>query len=62
MYNRQLHTLHSPGPVAPASDDTMVLADNLRLDPDILIGNGNGILGYDNDSYKFGPFDIPWPR
>lgn len=41
MYNRQLHSLHPPGPVAaPASDDTMVLADNLHIHPDVLIGQG----------------------
>src|SRR5438045_1908051 len=44
VMNRQLHTLSSFP--APANDDTtMILADNLRLDPNILIGNGNGIFG-----------------
>src|SRR6266581_3325344 len=45
MINRQLHAIH-PSHVAPASDsDTMILADNLRIHPDVLIGNGNGIFG-----------------
>ena len=43
MQNRQLHSLHSIP--APAPDtNVMVLADNLRVHPDVLIGNGNGIF------------------
>src|SRR5882762_2678851 len=44
MINRQIHAIHPPA-IAPASDtDTMILADNLRIHPDVLIGNGNGIF------------------
>src|SRR5205807_4577122 len=46
MHNRQLHTIHPSSSAIPAIDnDTMILADNLRIHPDILIGNGNGIFG-----------------
>ena len=41
MYNRQLHSLHPP---SPQDTNVLVLADNLRIHPDILIGNGNGIF------------------
>src|SRR5882762_11795242 len=44
MINRQIHAIHPPA-IAPASDnDSMILADNLRIHPDVLIGNGNGIF------------------
>jgi hypothetical protein len=46
MQSRQLHSLPLIPTAIPASDDTtMILADNLRIHPDILIGNGNGIFG-----------------
>jgi len=46
MHNRQLHSLSSVPLQASTSDrDTMILADNLRIHPDVLIGNGNGIFG-----------------
>ena len=41
MHNRQLHSLHPP---SPQDSNVLVLADNLRVHPDILIGNGNGIF------------------
>jgi|SRR6266705_97251 len=45
MINRQLHAIH-PSHVAPTTDnDTMILADNLRIHPDIILGTGNGIFG-----------------
>jgi hypothetical protein len=46
MQNRQIHSLSSVPLQASISDhDVMVLADNLRINPDVLIGNGNGIFG-----------------
>ena len=46
MQNRQLVSLHSvPLQSSPVDRDVMVLADNLRVHPDVLIGNGNGIFG-----------------
>jgi hypothetical protein len=46
MINRQLHSLSSIPIAAPALDtEVLVLADNLRIAPDVLIGNGNGIFG-----------------
>jgi len=45
MMNRHLHAIHPVPITAPAADtDTMLLADNLRIHPDVLIGNGNGIF------------------
>lgn len=45
MQNRQLHTLSSvPFQTSPINQDIMILADNLRVHPDVLIGNGNGIF------------------
>ena len=41
MNNRHLHSLHPP---SPQDDNVLVLADNLRIHPDVLIGNGNGIF------------------
>ncbi len=46
MQNRQLHSLNSVPLQASISDhDVLVLADNLRVHPDVLVGNGNGIFG-----------------
>src|SRR5436190_9210158 len=46
MINRQLHAIHLSSPAIPSEDnDSMILADNLRIHPDVLIGNGNGIFG-----------------
>jgi DNA helicase HerA-like ATPase len=46
MHNRQLHSLSSVPLQSVAADQTvLVLADNLRIPPDVLIGNGNGIFG-----------------
>lgn len=46
MQNRQFHSLSSVPSSASISDhDVLVLADNLRVHPDVLIGNGNGIFG-----------------
>jgi hypothetical protein len=46
MQNRQIHSLNPVPLQASISDhDVMVLADNLRINPDVLIGNGNGIFG-----------------
>src|SRR5947209_19397258 len=46
MQNRQLHTLSSVPLQASLSDrEVMILADNLRIHPDVLIGNGNRIFG-----------------
>ena len=45
MQNRQLHTLSSVPLQASLSDrEVMILADNLRIHPDVLIGNGNGVF------------------
>lgn len=45
MHNRQLQSLHSITLNASISDrNVLVLADNLRVHPDVLIGNGNGIF------------------
>src|SRR5437762_2720864 len=46
MQNR-LHSLPSLPAMAPSASDTdvMVLGDTLRIHPDVLIGNGNGIFG-----------------
>jgi len=41
MQNRQIHSLAAP----ISNPDVMILADNLRVHPDVLIGNGNGIFG-----------------
>jgi hypothetical protein len=40
MQNRQMDSLAAP----ISNPDVMVLADNLRVHPDVLIGNGNGVL------------------
>jgi hypothetical protein len=46
MINRQLHSLPPIPTAVPALDaETMILADNLRIPADVLIGNGNGIFG-----------------
>lgn len=46
MINRQLHSIHPPALVTSTREaDALILADNLRLLPDVLIGNGNGIFG-----------------
>jgi len=68
MINRQLHSLSS-FPVVPASDaDTMILADNLRIHPDVLIGQGlfcSGVPGTGKTSIlarvleQLSPFKIP---
>ncbi len=43
---RRFHAVPHTTSLAPALDcDVMVLADNLRVHPDVLIGNGNGIFG-----------------
>jgi len=45
MHNRQLHSLPSaPLQVSPVDRDVMVLADNLRVHPDVLFGNGGGVF------------------
>ena len=46
MQNRQLHSLNPVPSSASISDqDVLVLADNLRISPDVLLGNGGGIFG-----------------
>jgi hypothetical protein len=46
MQNRQLHSLNPvPSSASISDNDVLVLADNLRVHPDVLIGNGNGIFG-----------------
>ena len=45
MQNRQIHSLNSvPSSASISSPDVMVLADNLRIHPDVLVGNGNGVF------------------
>jgi hypothetical protein len=45
MQNIQLHTLPStPIQSSPIDRDVLVLADNLRIHPDVLVGNGNGVF------------------
>lgn len=43
MQNRQLHSV--PLQASISDNNVLVLADNLRIHPDVIIGNGNGIFG-----------------
>ena len=46
MQNRQIHSLSLVPLQASISDNNvLVLADNLRVHPDVIIGNGNGVFG-----------------
>ena len=44
MHNRQHQTLYSFPAASPLDRGVLVLADNLRIHPDVLIGNGNGVF------------------
>ena len=46
VQRRSFQPLHPPTTTVQTADhDVLVLADNLRIHPDLLIGNGNGIFG-----------------